>query len=458
MANSTLMSATALRIKETAETWLCNGYSMDTRFIAECTPDGRFQILSAALVLIPLPKDVDNSFQQIVGGLYIGQSVTTNVSKKQLSKVIQSAVDGVIHVYGNELQLLKSEPLDFYSESLRRDMWFYALHLKVTGDRYSTPDYVDSFNLDNALRNAEVPFDGVADLAAWLDVNDPTSGQDRPSITFRMNPPADVQLAESGLSNGTLSIQIHAHPKLTTAKIGIAVRSVPGKGLSARSQVAQRLEWKPVEDGIRVGALTISMKDADQALVVFSVDGMVVRRHWFVDSTRARNQRLVAVQQFDSDLRMIKRELLKPSTSDKFELSVAALLFLMGFNPAVQIETDSPDIVVMTPEGRLMLVECTTRIADNTLKVGKLVERRVALMKALNTNGHTTQVLAVLVCALSREQLTITEDEISRNRIVLICNEDLIASLDRLRFPSNPDQIFTDAENRFTTSSQKFLA
>jgi hypothetical protein len=457
MINSPLMSETALRIKETAEAWLCDSYLMDTRFIAQRNINGQFQILSAALFLSPLPSDVDNSFEQTSGGLYIGQSVVVNVSKKDLAKAIQNVIDGVIHVYGNELLLSKAEPLDYYSESLRRDIWFYALHLTVTGDRHSPPAYVDSFNLDNALRNAKVPFDGVADLAAWLGVNDPTSGQDRPSITFRMNPSADLLIAESGLSNGRLSIQINAHPKLAKAKIGIAVRSVPGNGLSARTQIASSLRWARPKDGIQIGKAFTDMEAADQALVVLSVNGIVVRRHWFIDPARARNLRLVAVQQFDSDLRMIRRELLKPSTPDKFELSVAALLFLLGFNPAVQIETDSPDIVVMTPEGRLALVECTTRIADNMLKIGKLVDRRVALMKSLGANGHPIQVMSVLVCALSKEQLTVSEEEIARNKIVLFCNEDIVTALDRLRFPSNPDQMFVDAESRFI-NSQKFLA
>lgn len=457
MINSNLMSETALRIKETAETWLCDSYSMDTRFIAQSNLHGQFQILSAAVFLSPLPNEFGNSFQQTAGGLYIGQSVAVNVSKKDLAKAIQNLLDGVIHVYGNELLLSKTEPLDFYSESLRRDIWFYALHLKVTGDRHSPPAYVDSFNLDNALRNAKVPFDGVADLANWLGINDPTSGQDRPSITFRMNPPADFLLAESGLSNGRLSIQVNAHPKLTKAKIGIAVRSVPGNGLSARAQIASGLRWARPKDGIRIGKAFTALEAADQVLVVLSVDGIVVRRHWFIDPDRARNLRLVAVQQFDSDLQKIKRELLKPTNSDKFELGVAALLFLLGFNPAVQIETDSPDIVVMTPEGRLALVECTTRIADNMLKIGKLVERRVALMNSLGANGHPIQVMSVLVCASSKEQLTVSEEEITRNKIVLLCKEDIVSALDRLRFPNNPDQMFVDAESRFT-SSQKFLA
>ena len=439
-------SAISNRICEIAETWLCDSYSMDTRFIAECSADGTYRLLSATVLLTPIPHTVDNGFQQFSGGLYVGQKMESNVPKQQLVQAIHEAISGTIHVYDKKLILEQKQAPDFYSESLRRDLWFYALHLRISGDRVPTSAYVDSFIADNALRNASVPFDGVADLASWLGVADPTTGQDQPSITFRMNPPADLSLVNCKLSAGKLELKIFAHPKLDKRKIGVAIRSVPGKGLAARCQIGESIKWARVKNGIRVGTIVILLEAADQALAILSIDGAVVRRQWFLDASRARNQRLIAVQQFDSDLRMIKREVLNPSTSDRFELGVAALLFLMGFSPVVQIETDSPDIIVATPEGRLAIVECTTRVADSALKIGKLVDRRGALTKTLNANDHPALVLSILVCALPKDQIAIKDDELLRNKIVLLCKEDIATALEQLRFPKNPDQIFVDAE------------
>ena len=420
--------------------------------MAEVIPDGTYRLLSAALFLSPLPIKKDHRFHQIAGNLYVGQSIAISVSKEKSLRIIQDAIGGEIHVYGKKLALEKSQPLDFYSESLGRDLWFYALHLRVTSNRVSPPTYIDSFNIDNALRTARIPFDGVGDLASWLGVADSVAGQVAPSITFRMNPPADLEMSMCQLSSEKLELKINMHPRLDQKKIGVAVREVPGKGLATRYQVGNAIKWARVKDGMRTGTAVIPMQFADQVLVILSLDGGVVRRHWFVDHSRTRNQRLIAIQQFDQDLKMIKREVLTPSTSDKFELAVAALLYLMGFNPVVQIETDSPDIVLFTPEGKLAVIECTTRIADHALKIGKLVDRRGALTKTLSANDHPTKVLSLLVCALPKDQMAISDDDLLRNKIILLCKEDLAGALDQLRFPRDPDQIFMEAEKALLRS------
>ena len=437
------------RIQEMAEIWICDQYSIDGRFIAKRSDDGRYQILSATINLIPFPLTGENNFEQLVGDLLVGQWSKSNLPKKTLLKIIRETFLGQVNVGDKELVLAKTKNFDFYSESLRRDLWFYELHLRITGDAFHLPAYVDTLNLDNALRSAPVPFDGIADLASWLGVADPTQGQDHPSIVFRMNPPADLSMATCKLTNGVLDLTMFALPKLNTNKISIATRSVPGKGLAARRQVATFFKWSRVKNGIRVGKASIPVDGADQVLVAVVIDEVVVRRHWFVDATRARNQRLIAVQQFDADLRMVKRELFNPSTSDKFELAVASLLYVLGFNPVVQIETDSPDLVVMTPEGRLAIVECTIRIADSASKIGKLVDRRSALLKALSANEHSVRVSGVLVCALPKDQMAISDAELTRNRIILVCKDDLASAFDRLRNPRSPDQSLLDAEAKF---------
>ncbi len=445
-------SDTSARIRQTVDKWLCTSYSIDIRFIARWHNDGHYQILSSSILLSPLPLNDSNDFEQRVGALFMGQRTISNMSKMDSMKAIRELFTGKIHVYGKDLLLGKKETFDFYSESLRRDIWFYALHLRISGETLPSSTLVEAFGLDNDLRNADIPFDGMSDLAGWLHLSDPTYGQDRPSIVFRMNPPAELLLSACRLSESNVELVVHMHPRISSRRLTVTARSVPGKGLTERRQIASHFQWSPAKDGIRVGKARVALEFADQVLVTIAVDGVTIRRHWFVDPARARNQRLVAVQQFDSDLRMIKRELLTPSTSDKFELAVAALLFLIGFNPVVQIETDSPDLIVMTPEGRHAIVECTTRTADSGLKIGKLVDRRSSLAKSLEFNGHSTKVLGVLICALPKDQMAVNDAELVRNKIVLLCKEDITSALERLRFPRDPDQLLLDAESRFANS------
>ncbi len=156
------------------------------------------------------------------------------------------------------------------------------------------------------------------------------------------------------------------------------------------------------------------------------------------------------VQHFDVDLKMVRQALLDASDQAKFERGVASLLFLLGFNPALQLETDAPDLIVTTPSGRLMVVECTTRIADFTAKVGKLVDRRGALSKHLTEAGHPLPVTSVLVCRLPRDQIATHEEQLRTHNTILVAGEDISSALERLRFPSDPDKMLDEALARLS--------
>jgi hypothetical protein len=153
----------------------------------------------------------------------------------------------------------------------------------------------------------------------------------------------------------------------------------------------------------------------------------------------------MAVQHFDTDLRKIRSAVLEAPESAKFEQGVAALLFLLDFSPVLQIETDSPDLVVTTPGGQLVLVECTTKISDFSVKLGKLVDRRGSLSKSLAGAGHPPEILAVLICRSPRDQIAAHEDELRTHKIRLLAREDLQDSFDRVRHPNDPDKIVSDA-------------
>jgi hypothetical protein len=151
-----------------------------------------------------------------------------------------------------------------------------------------------------------------------------------------------------------------------------------------------------------------------------------------------------AVQLFDKDLRMLRQGIWQTADANRFELAVQTLLFLLGFAPTVMIERDAPDLIVATPGGRLVLVECTTRIADFHAKVGKLIDRRGALIKAMQTSGHGTTVLSVLVCALPRDQIAVSNAELAANLVLLMSAETLAAALDQTRVPVEPDKLVDD--------------
>jgi len=151
------------------------------------------------------------------------------------------------------------------------------------------------------------------------------------------------------------------------------------------------------------------------------------------------NIRLLGTQFYDGNLKQLRQALLTVSDGKKFELAVASLLFILGFATAVQIELDAPDLIVASPLGRLLVVECTTRIADFQAKLGKLVDRRRALTAALESTQHIGPVHAFLVCALPRDQIAANQQELVQRQIVLFCREQIEEALLRTNMTTDPD-------------------
>ena len=438
------MSDEALQLfLDSANAWICDGYSLDIRYLADSNANDA-RIWDAQIQLNPLPPDRDHQLRIGSDKFRAGQIQLYPQSKASLLQVLSDAAAGSIPLAGCRLSLAKEQSISYYSEMSHRDRWFSPLHLLVAGSSRVVPTSIELVGIDNVLRGSNPPFDGLSDIANWLGLRVPGTSSNAPSIVLQVGPPADLITDKCVLKNDQLILTIHAHPKLDVSRIGLAVRAVPGTGLSARKHVTESIAWKRTRNGRREGVIKVQVEQADNVLVMLLIGDSMVRRNWFIDSDKARNNRFLAIQHFDKDLRMIRQAVLEHSDSSKFEMGIAALLFLLGFSPSVQLETDAPDLVVTTPGGRLVIVECTTRVADFQMKLGKLVDRRGGLLKSLEASGHSAQVAAVLICRLPKNQIAAEADSLLAHKVILLTNEDLVAGLDRVRFPGDPDKLLLD--------------
>lgn len=427
-----------------ATAWVCDNYALDIRFVALPAGAG-YEILGASIGLHPLAPSADLSFSIDTGGLIAGQIQKFPVVKEKLLSIVEDAARGMLSVDNKLLHLPGNPPHVHYSESATRDRWYSPLELRITGGAPPTQSRTQISARDNELRASTPPFDGLTDLFGWLGLDaTPLSGKPS-SISIFIGPPVDLIFDQSKLSGNQLRLLLHAHPSLQAGRIGLAIRAVPGAGMSGRLQAKDQLVWNDPHDSRREVTANVLLPESDSALVILMVGSATVRRQWFIDPTKARNNRYLAVQHFDTDLRKIRDAVLVASESRRFEQGVAALLFVLGFSPSIQIETDSPDLIVSTPGGRLILVECTLRIADFSEKVGKLVDRRGSLMKSLKNSGHFSQVVAVLVCRLPRDQIPAQEERLKLHEIILVSQEGILGALDRVRHAVDPDELIQSA-------------
>ena len=422
-----------------ADAWLCNGYWVDIRYVAERGPAG-VSLWQASILLSPVPPNIDSNFQIATPRLVAGQVQRLVRRRTEVLGLLRDATGGRIDIHDHQLRIRVA---DYSSEMSSRDSWYSTLHLSMISDHAVIPLSNDLAEVDNALRMHELPFDGLVDLCGWLGLQAPGAGA-ASQIHLRVLPPCDLIFQTSSLKENTFRFTLHAHPTFDTSRVDVAIRVAPGQGLAARRQVADQVHWRRPRNGLRVGVAEVEVTDADSVLAMLMIGGTNVRRQWFSDPDKARNIRLLTMQHFDKDLRMVRSAVFDAPDSAKFERGVAALLFLLGFTPAIPLETDSPDIVAATPGGRVVIVECTTRIADFASKIGKLVDRRTSMARTLTANRHLNPVSAALVCRIPREQIA-NQELALRHGVILIASEELANAFQRIFVPGDPDAWLTEA-------------
>ncbi|WP_157798527.1 hypothetical protein [Dyella ginsengisoli] len=424
--------------------WIAGPCSIDIRFVAERTGEaGIFQVLFVQIHFYPLSSGNEEAFnfESRFENFIFGQQILTNVGLENSISVLQGAAAGEVVVYDKRLRL-SDVSIGFPEWIETPNEWFNSLGFRIKTSTSHNDALLKCSRhqyQDEALRRATPPFDGLKDLCGWLNFSSlldlPVPG----TIEIRAEAPVDLVFAECTVANGSVTLKLLSHANLDVSDIGLAVRGVPSPGVTGRRQLGGDVQWDSPVDHTRTGSVSVEISGIDSVLVMLSLGDAYVRRQWFTDSIRSRNVRLLSTRYFDHDLKMVQRYLLDEVNQDKFELAVAALAHLSGYSAMVQLEKDSPDLILITPAGQVLIVECTIRTADVPAKVGKLVDRREALRRALSTDGREASVVAVLACQLGHNQIAATQSELAAKGVILASKEELNWQLNTLNAPVNPD-------------------
>jgi hypothetical protein len=443
---------------DSADGWLCDGYSIMVIYIVFKDRVGKHWLADALVSANPMPNLETFDFHIDTPGIIVGHFVRNGVSKSEIVSIFEKASEGTIEIRGTDYCLEISSRPDFHTEMTQHERWFSELHLQVLGIRPTTTIDIDFMEIDNQLRRSHPPFDGLSDVATWLGLHTPRSVDRQASIQLRIRPPVDMLVDRSRLAENQLDLVFHAHPNLDLSSVGLAVRAVPGVGLLSRKQATTLIAWLDTDSNPREGHARVHLENSDNVLVMLTLGEQTVRRHWIIDPSKAGNIRFLATQTFDSDLKRLKKVLFDGTDSREFEKAVASLAFLMGFSPALQVESEAPDLILTTPEGRIVLVECTVKISDFATKLGKLVERKQALKAAFDTIRRPFQVYGILVCALPKDRIRYDSAQLDASGLVLITQEQLKTAMDQLRHPPDLDELFEKIDLQLaTTAAQQTL-
>lgn len=448
--------STKQQFLDSASEWICDSYALDIRYLA-VIDGGTLKIVDASLVALPLADTRPVSFSVQVGNFVAGQEFFPDLPKHDLLQRLESASVGLITASNLQLKLVNDDPISYYSEIPNRDSWLFDLHLQVSGSRITPPSITESLAIDQGLRRAATPFDGISDLCGWLQLSDSRVSGQSPAINLRVSPPVAAMLNESALKSNRLSLILHAHQKFETSRIELSVRELPGLNIQTRRQVGSFIKWGQVKNGRRIGKLNLKLTNAASILAMLTAGNRTVMRGWLNDTSKSANARHVAMQLYDKDLKRLRQVVLEPTDPNLFEKGVAALLFLLGFSSGMPIETDAPDVIVTTPNGKLALIECTLKTADFQNKIGKLVDRRTSLVRALEASGHNIRVDAFLVCALPKDQVASEDRLLTQYKVSLLTREDLLAGIEQARVPRSPDEMLDQSAAKLMRNHRSLL-
>lgn len=444
------------RFNSQADAWITDGYAAELRCVRQrCGAD--FFVQEASLTLVPpwatelLNSRNDMHLETVA--LFADQQCAKGLTRDALVSAAGSAASGRIRL--NELTAALQEvdrKIDYYSEVTVRDRWTFPLHLQIQGDKLLSLSPLDAATLDDALRQANPPFDGVADLSQWLNLNAALDGTRQSSITVNVLPPVELLFTDSKFENEQLALRLRCSASADFNQIRLATRIVPGTVSEGRLQVAEQVSWDAddAHAGYRTGTVTIRVGSAVSVQILLSYKGYSVARQWFHDGSRSMNARHLSMIQFDPELKGLRAALFTNTDSRDFEKAVGCVAYLVGLASALPLQSRTPDLVAATLRGRQLVIECTLATSDFPTKMGKLVDRCNALKKALSANRlENTEVFGVLVCRQPSDQIARDDSELQRHRILLVTGEDLERALIGAWHSVDADLVVDEAQARW---------
>lgn len=320
----------------------------------------------------------------------------------------------------------------------------------------------DRTKLDWELKAAETPFDGLSDFLGEVGLPAPEGDMCSMDVVF-LNV---VEVAAwSGVTGTKATIDVIMSPRLSPRDMRLGYKVFQHRNVVKReSQAGTALAWHE-RDGMPVGHFELQVPDGAVIQVFLSYKGEAQQQYWMVDPNSPPNPRLSAYSLFDKDLEVLRDFLFETSQPRKnpqrdFEDGVAVLLFILGFSNVntggIQRLQEAPDGLCCTPSGDYAIIECTTGHPDRDDKLSKLFTRAQALRGTMDRAGlQQRTLLSVLVTALARNDIPEAElTKAAEMRILVLCKEDVEASIQRATFGENADRLYAEAIANLNASGQ----
>jgi hypothetical protein len=404
-----------------------------TQFQSENVRAGHFKL-----------SDIGKTFQEVI---------------KELSKGSLDTPHGTL-VFPQELPSHRTSFTPLHPSALQAQSRLNVL--KITGEPQLLT--AGSSVLDWELRSSPVPFDSIQELLSEYRLG----GLFTDSITVEVIATAvmgfDGDVCQ--ITEDQAHIAIRLADTLDTNKVSVGYREINPGAVKRGSLAGSQFAWTQ-EPGRQMGKLELGVKKA-AILHCYAIYNGVAQTHWFItDPTTSQNSRRVVVETFDPGLAILSefmaRSRGKSYDARDLEVAVAWMFWMLGFG-TIQLGStartqDFSDIVLITPQGHLSIVECTTGLLKAENKLAKLISRHAILRARLDqSNSGHLKLLPIMVSTLPRAELQADLEQAERLGVLVLAREQIDQILPRTVITNNADELFQEAENRVKSAQEAFQA
>jgi hypothetical protein len=229
-------------------------------------------------------------------------------------------------------------------------------------------------------------------------------------------------------------------------KIKVGYRVVSSGQIVSRGSIKGReLNWT-VTASETTATFELPVPDGASIQCIVSYENIAQHFVWLSDPTKAANEKRAVYEAFDPGLGSL-RELIgdyerKGNGAHDFEAAISWLLWMLGFNTCFLGEVSrlkqGPDTMAMTPQGQIIVVECTTGRLNDKDKLSKLSNRTMAVRKSLlKSNAPERRVVPLIVTTKPRDEIVADLNRAVEIGALVICQDEIYQWLkDTLKIPT----------------------
>lgn len=290
------------------------------------------------------------------------------------------------------------------------------------------PEFPEEWELDQELVCAPQPFAGLGDLMAQLNIPmNPPNARFEQVIELIVVPPVKFA-AETSLMANVLTISIEAASSAEPTLIAVGARTeIIGRPFERRR--LQNLELISKDTGVSRYRIQEKFDQSVSSLLFLTYEGRLCERLLVRDPRKFQNKHLFLNRIIDPENQL--SAVIARGTGRDFEAAVGCLFSMLGFSilpygGIKDFEEGTPDIIALSTDGHVLLLECTVGDIDNKGKIHKFNSRTKAIKQALEgAQGTFNGVQSAIVTNLTRAETAVHHDKLRAFGIAVICRENL---------------------------------